>query len=72
MREKEKSIDDVNYYVIGEVNEAADYLCNDKEFVIKVFRCVLATLKEGLSVRRSVGWSAHPFVRRSVTHELNF
>ena len=31
-----------------------------------VFRCVLASLKEGVSIRRSVGRSVGPSVRRSV------
>ena len=43
--------------------------------VCLVFRCVLASLYEGLSVRRSVGPSVGRSVRRSVrpseTHSLN-
>ena len=35
------------------------------------FKCVLASLYEGLSVRRSVGRSVGPSVRPSETHSLN-
>ena len=44
--------------------------------MVKIFRCVLASLYEGVSVRASVRQSTAPSVRPSVdpsvTHEFNF